>query len=201
MRRSAFILAVVAVGAVMLVTPNETMACACCSDPGDYGTHTTKIEEFHRAEVQGITFAAAAKLYLTDADDDKKKGLGAALSDNFVLAATVDEQGWRLTFRTDDGKAGVLTLLMPPKLTTFAADIHDDATSAGGGPLLYKEWRFEGTAGGDGIFANAPARYTLIFQGRGNRCDGAIDFSHWRLSVKGKQADFAFFGELTSHGR
>lgn len=200
-KRLAFIRGAMAAGAVLLLVPNETFACACCSDPGDYRTQTTKIEEFHRAEVQGITFAAAAKLYLTDADDDEKKGLAAPLSASFELAATVDEKGWRLTFRSDDGKTGVLTLPMPPKLTTFAADIHDGATSAGGGPLLYKEWRFEGTARGNGIFTTAPAHYTLIFQGRGNRCDGAIDFSHWRLAVKGKQADFAFFGELSSHGR
>jgi hypothetical protein len=201
MKLLAFIRGASAAGAVLLLTTNETSACACCSDPGDYGTQTTNVDEFHRAEVQGITFAAAAKLYLTDADDETKKGLAAELSANFDVAATVDEKGWRLTFRTGDGKTGVLTLPMPPKLTTFAADIHDGATSAGGGPLLYKEWRFEGTAIGDGLFAKAPARYTLMFQGRGNRCDGAIDFSHWRLSVKGKHADFAFFGELTSHGR
>jgi hypothetical protein len=95
----------------------------------------------------------------------------------------------------------VITLRVPPKLTIFAADIHDGQTSGGGGPLLYKEWRFEGTASATGFFAKAPARYTLILQGRGNRCDGSADFTHWRLAIEGKQADFAFFGELASAGR
>lgn len=184
-----------------MLVPHESIACACCSDPGDYGTQTIKIEEFHRAEVQNITFAKAARLHLTDADDGEKKGFAAATSATFGLVAAVDAKGWRLTFGTDDGKTGTLTLPMPARLTTFAADIHDGATSAGGGPLLYKEWRFEGIATGGGMFAKAPARYTLIFQGRGNRCDGAIDFSHWRLVVEGKHADFAFFGALTSVGR
>ena len=147
-----------------------------------------------------MTFAATARLHQTDADDGLMKGL-TTMSDSFGVTAIFDTKGWRLTFRTEDGKTGVLILPLPSKLTIFAADIHDDAKSAGGGPLLYKEWRFEGSATPTGIFVQAPARYTLIFQGRGNRCDSSLDFSHWRLAVKGKQADFAFFGELTSFGR
>ena len=112
-----------------------------------------------------------------------------------------DAKRWRFSFRTEDGKTGVLTLPTPPKVTTFAADIHAGATSAGGGPLLYKEWRFEGMVSGSGIFVKGPSRGTLIFQGRGNRCDNSTDFSHWRVDVQGKEADFAFFGELTSYAR
>jgi len=36
----------------------------------------------------------------------------------------------------------------------------------------------------------------LIFQGRGNRCDNAEDFTHWRLEISGKKTSYAFFGEL-----
>ena len=74
------------------------------------------------------------------------------------------------------------------------------------GPLRLKyepvwTWRFEGVASGDGIFKSgftALARYTLVFQGGGNSCDSATDFTHWRLEISGGKASYAFFGELVS---
>jgi hypothetical protein len=72
-------------------------------------------------------------------------------------------------------------------------------TSAGGGPLLYKEWRFEGRVSGTGFFGAgivAPTRYLLVLQGRGNGCQDAADFTHWRLQVSGRRAHYAFYGEL-----
>jgi hypothetical protein len=189
-----------AAGAVLFLAANDALACACCSDPGDYGLSTIKPEEYHVTQIKSLDFAATARLHMTDAGEDAVKGVTPVL-DSYGVVVERDAKGWRFTFRTDDGKTGVLTLPMPTKLTTFAADIHDGATSGGGGPLLYKEWRFEGTALGNGIFVRGPLPCTLIFQGRGNRCDNASDFSHWRLDVQGKQADFAFFGELTSHAK
>jgi hypothetical protein len=35
-----------------------------------------------------------------------------------------------------------------------------------------------------------------VFQGRGNSCDGADNFTHWQLKITGKKADYAFYGEL-----
>jgi hypothetical protein len=72
------------------------------------------------------------------------------------------------------------------RITALAADIHDREPEQA--PRLYKERRFEGVAGGDGMFKSgftAPARYTLIFRGRGNRCDNATDFTHWWLGISG----------------
>jgi hypothetical protein len=106
-----------------------------------------------------------------------------------------------MTFRSKDGKVGTLTLPFPPAMTVYAADIHDGRKSTGSAPLLYKEWRFEGPPKGDGIFQEglaAPARYTLIFQGRGNRCHNSEDFTHWRLSISGDKARYAFFGKLVA---
>ena len=200
MHRPAFVRSALVAGAVLLLASNEAGACACCSDPGDHGTQTIKIEGFHTAELENLEFAAATQLHLTDADDGPPKGVNIE-SESFEVVAAFDAKGWRLTFRAADGKTGEITLRLPPKLTIFAADIHDGKTSGGGGPLLYKEWRFEGTASATGFFAKAPARYTLILQGRGNRCDSSSDFTHWRLAIEGKQADFAFFGELASAGR
>ena len=45
----------------------------------------------------------------------------------------------------------VLELLLPAKMWQHSADIHDGKLSPGG-PLLYKEWRFEGNVTGTGVF-------------------------------------------------
>ncbi len=95
-------------------------------------------------------------------------------------------------------RTGTLSLPLPARMTRFSADLHD-SQDRGLGPVLYKEWRCAGVAKGNGIFEKgftAPARYTLIFQGRGNRCDNAEDFTHWRLEISGAKASYAFFGKL-----
>jgi hypothetical protein len=37
-----------------------------------------------------------------------------------------------------------------------------------------------------------------VLQGRGNSCDTAEDFTHWRLKITGNKADYAFYGELST---
>ena len=128
-----------------MLLADEARACACCSDPGEYGERTAKIEDRDVAELENLQFAATARLFMTDAGEDAVKGVTPVL-DSYGLVVAFDKKGWRFTFRTDDGKTGTLTLPLPAKKATFAADIHDGAKSAGGGPLLYKEWRFEGSA-------------------------------------------------------
>jgi hypothetical protein len=52
---------------------------------------------------------------------------------------------------------------------------------------------------GTGIFKKGivPATaYFLVFQGKGNQCMAAEQFTHWRLEVMGKKASYAFFGTL-----
>jgi hypothetical protein len=81
----------------------------------------------------------------------------------------------------------------------YAADTRDGRKSDGGGPLLYKEWRSEGQVSGTGIFKASlvgPSKYFLVLQGRGNGCDDAADFTHWRLSISGPKARYAFYGEM-----
>ncbi len=90
---------------------------------------------------------------------------------------------------------------MPSQMVTFKVDIHDEDDRPNG-PILYKEFRFKGNvSGGTGIFRSSiarPSTYFLVFQGRGNGCDNASDFTHWRLEVSGPRADYAFYGKLDS---
>lgn len=186
-------------GALLFVFTPDAEGCACCTDPGEYRLSVNQpLSEYERAQLDGIRFAPAARLFLTDAGEDAVKGLGSVSQEN-ALTAVLEPKRWRFTFRAEDGQTGVLTIPVPAKMTALAADIHDG--EPGAAPRLYKEWRFEGAASGDGIFKSgfsAPARYTLVFQGRGNRCDNGSDFTHWRLEIAGTKASYAFFGELVS---
>lgn len=186
----------------VLASLARLFACACCSDQGEYRLTTDRpVEGYQLDEVRGMTFTSKATLYQTDAgDDENAKGIDGTPATSKV-AVTIEPEAWRFTFRTDNGKTGVLTLKIPATMTAYAADMHDGKKSGGNGPLLYKEWRFEGVATGDGIFSpgfTAPARYTLVFQGHGNRCDNGEDFTYWRLAITGDQADYAFFGKLVA---
>jgi hypothetical protein len=181
-----------AIGTVLFLSVvSDLRACACCTDPGEY---TLRIDDtfgkYQVDQILAMEFAPAADLYQTDAGaEEDAKGVGS-VSDSYDLSVVTEASVWRLTFRAENGKSGVLTLPFPSKMTAYAADIHDDKKSDSNGPLLYKEWRFEGKVTGDGIFTEglkSPARYTLIFQGRGNRCDNAEDFTHWRLAISGKK--------------
>ncbi len=146
-----------------------------------------------------MQFAATAQLYLTDAGEDEVTGLDVVTSE-YAISGSVEAKGWQMTFRAADGKTGKLILPFPPKMTTLAVDIHDGQKSGGGGPLLYKEWRFEGRAAADGFFRERALRYVLILQGRGNRCHNAEDFKNWRLELLGQKTACAFFGELGAAG-
>ena len=185
--------------AFLLFTARDAAGCACCTDPGEYRLSVNEpISDYQRAQLVEMRFAPAARLFLTDAGEDAVKGLSSISQEN-NLTAVLEPKRWRLTFRTEDEQSGVLTIPLPARMTALAADIHDG--EPGASPRLYKEWRLEGAASGDGIFKagfTAPARYTLIFQGRGNRCDNGADFTHWRLEIAGGKASYAFFGELLS---
>lgn len=188
---------------LFLFSVTDLPACACCSDPGEYTLRTDDLEEYQLAQIQDMAFASTAKLFLTDAGEEEDAKGVSDVSLSYQLSSVIEPKSWRLTFKAK-GKTGVLTLPFPATMTAYAADIHDGKKSSGNGPLLYKEWRFEGSATGDGIFQEgfaSPARYTLVLQGRGNRCDNGSDFKYWRLEVSGEKARFAFFGELVAGPR
>jgi hypothetical protein len=139
-----------------------------------------------------------AYLFLTEAEESGK-GL-AHPAENYSLSGSLVGNVWKLTFRNGD-ESGTLDLPLPAKMFRYAADIHDGQTIGGDSrkPLLYKEWRFEGEVNGTGFFKGgivARTKYFLVLQGRGNSCDAAEDFTHWRLKIIGKNADYAFYGEL-----
>jgi len=181
-----------------LVLPRETFACACCADPGQYRISFSKPAAYQLELMKQMRFGPNASLFSTEAGPEgDAKGLPNA-AETYSLNGSLFGRLWKLMF-SDAGKSGGLNLTMPAKVLMFSADIHDGQIGGGGGPVLYKEWRFEGTAGGTGLFKPgfvAPAKYFLVLQGRGNNCDNADDFTHWRLEIKGGKADYAFYGPM-----
>ncbi|MFN3431601.1 MAG: hypothetical protein ACK46X_16815 [Candidatus Sericytochromatia bacterium] len=115
----------------------------------------------------------------------------------YPVSGTLQGKVLQLVFK-DGGKAVPVSLTLPARFVNFSADIHDGKRFGAGGPLLYKEWRFEGPAKDAGLFktGQAPNRYVLVLQGRGGRCDEPGQFTHWHLRLIGGQTDYAFTGAV-----
>ena len=190
--------------ALLCCAPARARACACCPDRGTWKLEPNEpLSGYVLDQIKDIKFGSAAQLFTIDGPDveDQVKGLATFSEDSYAVTAVTEPKQWRLKFRSADGKTGELILPWPSKVATFAVDIHNGESNYVGQPLLYKEWRLEGRATGNEMFKEgfaAPARYTLIFQGRGGRCDATDDFTYWRLEISGKKAAYAFYGELAS---
>jgi len=185
--------------ATLLLLPSRVWACACCAHPGEYRIEFVKPDEFKLGEMKRMLVGTKADLWTGEAEaEDAAKGLTHP-ADSYSLSGSLVGNVWKLTFRNGDD-SGTLNLPLPAKMVRFAADIHGELAKPGyPEPLLYKEWRFEGEVHGTGVFKDgitAGTKYVLVFQGRGNSCDGAEDFKHWQLKITGKKADYSFYGEL-----
>jgi hypothetical protein len=187
----------------------SVLACACCAEPGTYSIQTMRPDSFQVSIIDELKFDRNATLFVTEAGFDTIKGLETIRADydadasvtagNFDITSLFASKTWKFDLKTKAGKTGSLVLPMPAQLLSFKADIHD-SDDRGLGPSLYKEFRFKGTVRvGTGFLKTSALKqttYFLVFQGRGNNCDSALDFTHWRLEITGPQADFAVFGKF-----
>jgi hypothetical protein len=193
---------------------SSAAACACCSETGTYHLWTGKPENYTLDLISEFEFNEKSYLMITVAGFDGIKGLDVTDKDfetsnkwdsfggDLDFTSSYAAKTWTLNFKTKSGKKGSLTLPMPAQMVTFKADIHDGRRGGGGGPLLYKEFRFEGNiSSGKGFFQKGivkPTKYMLVFKGRGNGCDNTQDFTHWYLEVRGKNASYELIGRLDS---
>ena len=196
MTRSFFILVAIV---TLLLLPCRVWACACCAHPGEYQIELVKPDEFKLSVIKRILFGTKADLWTGEADAEVAAEGLAHPAYSYSLSGSLVGNVWKLTFRNGD-EFGTLNLPLPAKMLRFAADIHGELAKPGyPEPLLYKEWRFEGEVNGTGFFKagiTAGTKYVLVFQGRGNSCDVAENFTHWQLKITGKKADYSFYGEL-----
>jgi hypothetical protein len=114
--------------------------------------------------------------------------------------STFTAKTWKFTLKSKGGKTGTLTLPIPTQMVSFKVDIHDGEPNTE--TSLYKEFRYKGTvSSGTSLFKAGivrPTTYFLVFQGRGNNCDNASDFTHWRLEITGPKASYAFYGKMVT---
>jgi hypothetical protein len=176
-----------------------SFACACCAESGDWYERVAKVQDYESAELGRLKFNGAATLYTAAGEmEDYTKGLSVNYT-SFNLSSLINpRRSITLKFKGEKGEMGSLVLSLPKVVTAFGADMHD-MPEGSAGPILYKEWRFDGLASGSGIFKKGMTpgtRYRLILQGRGNNCLSAEDFKNWRLQVTGPRASYAFYGAL-----
>lgn len=208
-----FAFSVLSFAACVLSLPSFVLACACCAEPGTYHLRTGKPSTYELELMKEIEFSRVSKIYLTEADFDMIKGLDDVEKESdtdafiksggaFDMVSSFTGKLWKIEMRSIGGKRGVLTLPVPSQMVTYNVDIHDEPDDKPNGPILYKEFRFKGNvSGGTGIFRSSvgrPSTYFLVFQGRGNGCDNAEDFTHWHLEINGPKAEYAFYGKLES---
>lgn len=195
--RVSFLLFAVAFASLFAFQIN-VLACACCAEKGAYSISYQQPDAYILDEIAKLKFDSTATLYSDAGGEDSIKGL-SIIPESYAydFYGLMSKKTWKMTFKTGT-KSGVLTLPMPTKMLSYKVDLHEnDEIQAD--PTLYKEWRFEGTTAGTGIFASgivAPTKYFLVLQGRGNICDNASDYTHWRLEITGKKAGYAFYGKL-----
>jgi hypothetical protein len=191
--------------AVAFATSSFAAVCACCVEPGYYEISTSRPSTYDLGVLADMKFATAADIYTSIAEFDDIKGLDDLRADHEAgrsielnVVETFAGKTWRMAFKTGNGREGSLVLPMPPTMVKFKVDQHDNESGTETG--LYKEFRFKGiVASGTGFFRRGilkPTSYFLVFQGRGNGCDSSSDFTHWRLELDGRGAEYAFFGKL-----
>ncbi|HEX5704681.1 MAG TPA: hypothetical protein VFX97_15885 [Pyrinomonadaceae bacterium] len=166
------------------------MFCACCADDGEWYQRAERLTAEMRKEINRVNFSEA-KNGMSGSED-------APFSDGeFELTRSNDMRHWQLKYVGAQEKSGSLTLPIPLRLVNFGADVHDGQQGGGGGPLLYKEWRFDGSATGTGVFKTwRGAKFRLVLQGRGNHCTQAEDFKHWNLSVNHRSTSLSVYGAV-----
>ena len=171
--------------------PAEVVVCACCAHRGTWYEGSGELSASDAAEITRIRFSRIARTFLTEADSH--------LAGTYVLSHSVVGRNWEFRFRDTQGKTSAVAFILPASATAFRADMHDGQMGSGGGPLLYKELRFEGTMVGSGIFEYHPRkhrRFRLVLQGRGNNCVRAEDFRNWRLQISADGISHSFYGSL-----
>lgn len=189
---------------ITLMFSGSALACACCAERGYRSLKVETLDSYQLGLLKDMNMDDTAELY-TDASGfesitgltelDKEYNDGGLEKLNLVDSFL--NNTWKITIKSPAGKTGTLVLPKPAKVTIYKADQHENPT---GEAILYKEFIFNGTVGsGSGMFKAGivkPTSYTLVFQGKGNMCDNAEDFNHWRLELNGSKAKYAFFGKM-----
>jgi len=186
-RLAACLLAIVAVAP----SPRDAAACACCADPGVWHQTARRVTPEELSEIGRMNLGPVAKVYVTPAGLEEVQGIRSATA-AYALRHLRPNRQWRLELQNETGQRGTLTFIIPDRGTFFAVGPQDGIEDPAGGPVLYKELRLSGPVSATGPFKGGT--FSLVFQGRGNSCPDAAQFTSWILRVEGPGAAYALFG-------
>lgn len=191
---------------IFFLFPRSALACACCTESGQYRLSDRELNELEFDLLQKVKFLSADLFASPEVvgiffdKDEESEGM----YDDFVINGLFARKNWDFKLKNPRGEVGALNLSIPATMTDFAVDTHDESIKVTPftGPVLYKEWRFKGKVkSGTGFFQkgiDSETDYSLVLQGRGHSCTNPEDFTHWRLEVTGANAEYAFWGRLES---
>jgi hypothetical protein len=174
----------------------SVFACACCAERGSYFLHDSKMDDYLLGELKTIGLSSAV-LY-TDAGYPETIAGIQPLGESFSIKGMLSGSAWAFEITDDKSRKSVLTLWRPAKAEQFMVDQTplDESTTV----ILYKELRFKyRVQSATGFLKNgidSDTEYKLVLQGKGNGCMNARDYSSYNLKIKGKNADYSFFGKL-----
>ena len=185
---------------VLTALPVQSLACACCSDPGQRFSGMMPMEDYERAIFEAVVFDGTAHLYSTACGYECVRGI-AEPEDVYRVNVTRDDWRWNLDLTGEEsGAEGRLSFTLPDELFSFTVDPSPDADHHT--PVLYKERRITVALSTSGAFAPAMAEgaptAVFILHGQGNACPSDADYTNWTLQVSGPGADFTLFGKLNS---
>jgi hypothetical protein len=176
-------------------------ACACCGETGERDERTVSVSGYVRDEMAKLNFGQAAAFRSTAGwPEGDVQGVTDPSGDAYDLSAAHEKGRLVLTLKDrSTGKTGRILFTPPRRYTHFLADTREKEEVSEPG-ALYHEWRFQGTAGLEGIFAAASKHGAarLILHGRGNHCVSAETFHAWTLSVGGGGVKFTLLGRFPS---
>ncbi len=181
---------------LLVLSPIQSLACACCAEKGTYKISSVKPDAYISGELRKLQIDTT-NLYTDAGYPETIKGLNP-LGETFSASCLLKNNVWKFDFKDNNNKSGRLNLPLPATYVDYRVDLQDNETAADA--TLYREFRFKWkTSGGTGVFQKGitPATdYFLVLQGRGNNCTAAETFTHWRLEITGAKADYAFYGKL-----
>lgn len=198
-RRLCVLVVLVVCGMLLALPPRRAEACACCATAGDWYLNRQKVSSVELAELDNLRLGPTASLSLSEAGFETVRGINDPSDEPYKLALTRARRNWTLHFTDAGGKSGTLSFSLPTTFTNFGTDLQESPPGSAG-PILYKEWRFEGPVTGTGIFkaTKRGTKFRLVLQGRGNACPSASDFKNWNLQVYTVDQLFAFYGPTSA---
>jgi hypothetical protein len=174
------LLSIPAVAVLALAVAGQAQACACCGENGTWYESKSKLQQFQIDELKRVRFGPAHTFVTPEGLPNK----------TYPVTATLAGKTWTLKL----GSGGTLALKLPATATTLAVDLRDGKMGGGGGPLLYTEFRLEGSMTASGPLKGT--HYRLVLMGRGNNCLNAQALTAWHLDVSGGGPSYALYGAL-----